>query len=67
MKRVCMVPANMSMGGPASFQRKLGARVEVHNIKTTYDSDNEPFDTVLIIYGTLSNICARRTLELFDN
>lgn len=52
MKRVCILPAKMGMGGPASFQRKLVAGLKLRDIEVTYDLDDMPFDSILIINGT---------------
>jgi len=53
MSRICIVPGRIQgIGGPASFQRKLAAALTRRGIEVTYDLDNLPIDSVLVINGT---------------
>lgn len=53
MSRICIVPGKLQgIGGPASFQRKLATGLAQRGTGVTYDLDDLPFDSVLVINGT---------------
>lgn len=52
MSRICIVPdLSKSMGGPASFQRRLTTGLSQRGVQVTHDLD-EPHDAVLVINST---------------
>lgn len=52
MKRVCLTPQVSGVGGMVSFQSKLKIGLERRRIQVTFDLDDEPYDSVLVIGGT---------------
>lgn len=51
--RICTTPKlKQGVGGPASFQRKLAAGLARRGIEVTYDLDDLPFDSLLVINST---------------
>ncbi|MEX1247896.1 MAG: glycosyltransferase family 4 protein [Anaerolineales bacterium] len=60
LKRVCLTPRVSGVGGMVSFQAKLTTGLEACGIQVTYDLEDEPFDSVLVIGGTRQLVGLRR-------
>lgn len=52
LKRVCLTPQVSGVGGMVSFQAKLKNGLAKRSIQVTFDLDDEPYDSVLVIGGT---------------
>ncbi len=52
LKRVCLTPQVSGVGGMVSFQAKLKSGLAKRGIQVTFDLDDGPYDSVLVIGGT---------------
>lgn len=52
LKRVCLTPQVWGVGGMVTFQAKLKSGLAKRGIQVTFDLDDEPYDSVLVIGGT---------------
>lgn len=52
LKQVCLTPQVSGVGGMVSFQTKLKSGLAKRGIQVTFDLDDGPYDTVLVIGGT---------------
>ncbi len=52
LKRLCLTPQVSGVGGMVSFQAKLKSALAQRGIQVTFDLDDEPYDSVLVIGGT---------------
>lgn len=52
LKRVCLTPQVSGVGGMVTFQARLSAGLGKRGIRVSFDLDDLPYDSVLVIGGT---------------
>ena len=62
MNTICFLPRKLGLGGPASFQARLGEALRLQGVNVTFDPDDLAVSAILVVGGTrhLNELCQAR-------